>query len=152
RTQLHTKYMKYHAKRLMAALAMAGGVMTAGSSWAQSITLSDFHNFNLSATYANWDADGSQLINGGTGYTPTINSGPNNYEIIAQGYGSSAYNFPTPINALGTYQFQLTFTINQPMQHGDGSGLWFGPNVDISDGTHMVHLLAANAGGGFLSY
>ena len=38
------------------------------------------------------------------------------------------------------------------MQHGDGSGLWFGPNVDISDGTHMVHLTADNAGGGFLSY
>ena len=74
------------------------------------------------------------------------------YEIQAQQYGSGAYDFSTPINASGADQFQLTFTINQTMQHGDGSGLWFGPNVDISDGTHMVHLSAANAGGGYLDY
>lgn len=135
-----------------AALAVASVLMIAGSAQAQTYTLSDFHNFNLSATYANWDVDGSQPINGGSGFTPVITSGPVSYEIQAEGYGSGAYNFSTPLNASGANQFQLTFTINQTMQHGDGSGLWYGPNVDISDGTHMVHLTAANAGGGYLSY
>jgi hypothetical protein len=133
-------------------MAVASGLVIANSARAQTWVLSDFHNFHLSATYANWDADGSQIINGGTGFTPVITSGPTSYEVRAQGYGSGAYDFATPINASGATEFQFTFTINTPMQHADGSGLWFGPNLDISDGTHMVHLTAANAGGGFLSY
>ncbi|MEY2430012.1 MAG: hypothetical protein QOJ40_2897 [Verrucomicrobiota bacterium] len=141
-----------HTKWFRTALAAASGLIIAGSAQAQTWTLSDFHNFNLSATYANWDADGSQTINGGSGFTPVITSGPVSYEIQAQAYGSGAYNFSTPLNASGANQFQLTFTINQTMHHADGSGLWYGPNVDISDGTHMVHLSAANAGGGYLDY
>jgi hypothetical protein len=81
-----------------------------------------------------------------------LTSGALGFEVVAQGYGSGAHNFATPINASGATGFQLTFTINTPMVHGDGSGLWFGPNVDISDGTHMVHLTAANAGAGYLDY
>jgi hypothetical protein len=144
--------MKQHTKRFAAALALASGLATASSIQAQSWTLSDFQSFSLSATYANWDSDGSQLINGGSGFAPILTSGALGFEVVAQGYGSGAYNFATPINASGATGFQFTFTINTPMVHGDGSGLWFGPNVDISDGTHMVHLLADNAGGGYLSY
>src|SRR5437868_13809677 len=136
--------MKEHLKWFASAFAAAITTAVTPSAYAQTYTLSDFHNFNLSATYANWDADGSQVINGGTGFTPTITSGPTSYEVVAEGYGSGAYNFSTPLNAAGANQWQLTMTINQTMQHGDGSGLWFGPNVDISDGTHMVHLTAAN--------
>lgn len=137
-------------------LALAGGLLAFGPSSAQaqftSTTLSDFNNFNLSVTYANWDVDGSDPLNGGTGFTPIITSGTTGYEIQAQGYGSGAFNFATPISAPGATMFQLTFTINNTMQHTDGTGLWFGPNVDITDGTHQVHLLADNAGGGYLSY
>src|SRR5436309_2334920 len=145
------RLMKQSAKWFATALAVASGMAVATSARAQIWTLSDFHNFNLSVTYANWDAEGSQIINGGSGFTPVITSGPTSYEVVAQGYGSGAYNFATPLNASGAAEWQLTFTINQTMQHGDGSGLWFGPNVDISDGSHMVHLTAVNAGGGFLS-
>src|SRR6266478_183214 len=144
--------MKQSAKWFATALAVATALAIVNSAQAQIWTLSDFHNFNLSATYANWDADGSQVINGGSGFTPVITSGPLSYEIQAQAYGSGAYDFATPINASGANQFQFTFTINQTMQHGDGSGLWYGPNLDISDGTHMVHLTAANAGAGYLDY
>jgi len=134
-------------------VALASGLLATNLLQAQIVTtLSDFHNFNLSATYANWDVAGSDTFNGGSGFTPVITSGPINYEVVAEGYGSGAYDFATPLSAPGATQFQLSFTINQTMQHGDGSGLWFGPNVDISDGTHMVHLTADNAGGGFLSY
>src|SRR5262245_29106726 len=143
--------MKQPARFLAIALAAAGGLAAANSLHAQ-IVLSDFHNFNLSVTYANWDPDGSQIINGGTGFTPMITSGPTDYRIVAQGYGSGAYNFATPIDATGATGWELTFTINHTMVHPDTTGLWFGPNVDISDGTHMVHLLAQNAGGGYLSY
>jgi len=144
--------MKQHLTRFASALAVSISMMLAIAAQAQTYTLSDFHNFHLSATYANWDADGSQIINGGTGFTPIITSGPTSYEVVAQGYGSGAYDFATPLNASGANQWELTFTINHTMQHPDNSGFWFGPNVDISDGTHMVHLTAANAGGGFLSY
>src|SRR5207249_2183915 len=132
------RLMEQTAKWVATALGIASGLAIATSAQAQTWTLSDFHNFNLSATYANWDADGSQVINGGSGFTPVITSGPTSWEVVAQGYGSGAYNFATPLDASGAAEFQLTFTINTTMQHGDGSGLWFGPNVDISDGTHMV--------------
>jgi hypothetical protein len=144
--------MKKLTKWFAAALAVASGLAIASSLQAQTWVLSDFHNFNLSVTYANWNEDGSQIINGGTGFTPVITSGPTSYEIVAQGYGSGAYDFATPIDASGATEFLLTFTLNTPMQHPDLSGLWLGPNLDISDGTHMVHLSAANAGGGYLNY
>src|SRR5262245_3646258 len=143
--------MKLTAKFLAIALA-SGGLVTTTSLSAQTVVLSDFHNFNLSVTYANWDPDGSQIINGGTGFTPVITSGPTDYRIVAQGYGSGAYNFAVPLNASGATGWELTFTINHTMVHPDMTGLWFGPNVDISDGTHMVHLTALNAGANFLSY
>jgi PEP-CTERM motif len=144
--------MKQHAIWYVAALAVAGGLASAGSLRGQTWTLSDFQSFSLSATYANWDVDGSQIINGGTGYTPSLTAVPTGFEVVAQGYGSGAYDFATPVDATGATMFQLTFTLNTPMQHGDGSGLWFGPNLTISDGTHQVALLADNAGGGFRSY
>lgn len=135
-------------------LALMGGLLVAGSASAQYTTnvLTDFHNFNLSATYANWNVDGSDVLNGGSGFTPIITSGPTSYRVQAQGYGSGAYDFTTPLNLPGATKFLFTFTINHTMIHGDSSGLWFGPNLDISDGTHMVHLTADNAGAGYLNY
>jgi hypothetical protein len=146
--------MKRNKKWLFSLVAGAALLLLspAGTSAQGTVILSDFHNFNLSATYANWDAAGSDPFNGGSGFTPVITSGPTSYEIKAQGYGSGAYNFATPISAPGATRWSLTFTINNPMQHGDGSGLWFGPNADISDSTHQVALTSDNAGGGFRSY
>lgn len=145
--------MKQHKKWLGAALTLAVSLAMTGSLKAETTwVLSDFQNFSLSATYANWDVDGSQIINGGTGYTPSLTSTAAGFEVVAQGYGSGAYDFATPIDASGAVRFLFTFTINTPMQHGDGTGLWLGPNLDISDGTHMVHLMADNAGGGYLNY
>jgi hypothetical protein len=137
---------------------VASGFVIASSAPAQTVmaTLSDFQNFSPSVTYANWNDTGGPdsgylVFNGGTGYEPTIIlSGP--FEVIGQGYGSVAHDFATPIDATGATEFQITFTINNTMAHGDGSGLWFGPNLDISDGTHMVHLTAVNAGAGYLNY
>src|ERR1700693_1065482 len=79
------RLMKQSAKWFAIALAVASGLAVATSAQAQTWTLSDFHNFNLSVTYANWDADGSQTINGGSGFTPVITSGPTSYEVVAQG-------------------------------------------------------------------
>ena len=144
--------MKQHSKWFRIPLAVANGLLLAGSAQAQftSTTLSDFHNFHLSATYGNWDAIGSQVFNGGEGYTPTLTSGATSFEVNALGYGSGAYNFATPISAPGATEWQLTFTISAPTA-AQGS-FWMNPGVDMSDGTHQVHLLAANAAGGYLSY
>jgi len=135
-------------------LAFASSLLVAGAAQAQFTTnvLSDFHNFNLTATYANWNVDGADVLNGGSGFTPIITSGPTSYRVQAQGYGSGAYDFASPISLPGATKFLFTFTINHAMIHGDLTGLWFGPNLDISDGSHMVHLTADNAGAGFLSY
>jgi len=137
-------------KQFVSALATASGFLLASSVHAQVITLSDFHNFNLSATYANWDASGSQIISGGEGYTPTLTSGPTSFEVNALGYGSGAYNLASPINASGAYEWQLTFTISNPTA-AQGT-FWMNPGLDIADGTHLVHLTAANTAGGYLDY
>ena len=149
------RLMKQQTKWCAAALAVTSSLIIVSSVQAQTWTLSNFQNFNLSATYANWDADGSQIINGGTGYTPTITSGttPGSFEVNAQGYGSGAYNFATPIDASGANEFMFTFTINSP----SGGPFWMNPGVDIADGTHLVHLAAdpasfPGASGGYLNY
>jgi hypothetical protein len=147
--------MKQRVKWFAIALTALSGLCLSTSLQAQTWTLSNFQNFTLSATYANWDADGSQIINGGTGYTPTLTSGttPGSFEVNAQGYGSGAYNFASPLDASGANQFLFTFTINSPT----GGPFWMNMGVDISDGTHMVHLAAdpasfPGASGGFLNY
>ena len=141
--------MKQPTKRLAAALAVASGLVMSNAAKADT-TLSTFQNFNLSATYAQWDPNASQIIGGGNGYTPTLTSGATlgSFEVNAQGYGSGAYNFASPINASGANEFVFTFTINTP----SSGTFWMNPGVDIADGTHLVHLTAANTEGGFLDY
>ena len=131
-------------------LGVLCALAAASSAMAQPLVLSDFHNFNLSATYANWDADGSQPINGGEGYTPTLTSGPTSFTVNAKGYGSGAYNFATPQSMPGATSWELTFTISAPTA-AQGT-FWMNPGLDIADGTHLVHLTAANTAGGFLCY
>src|ERR1700722_6279601 len=144
--------MKKPTNWLMTALAGASGLIIAQPAQAQytTTTLSDFHNFNLSATYGNWDQTQSQTFYGGEGYSPTLTSGPTSFEVNALGYGSGAYNFATPISAPGATQWQLTFTINNPTA-AQGS-FWMNPGVDMSDGTHQGHLTGANTAGGYLDY
>jgi len=143
------KLMKQPKSWLKQTLALAGGVLVASLAQAQYTTnvLTDFHNFNLSATYANWNVDGSDVLNGGTGFTPVITSGPTSYRVQAQGYGSGAFDFASPVSLPGATLFLFSFTINAP-----GTANWMNPGLDISDGTHMVHLTASNADGGFLNY
>lgn len=138
--------MKKHAPWFASALALTITLSMASSAQAQTTVLSDFQSFNLSATYANWDSAGSQVINGGTGYTPTLTSGstPGSFEVTAEGYGSGAYDFASPVDASGANEFQLTFTINSLSGTGP---FWMNLGVDISDGTHQVHLIAANESG-----
>ncbi len=141
--------MKQPTIRLVAALAVASGLVMSNAAKADT-TLSTFQNFNLSATYGQWDPNASQIIGGGNGYTPTLTSGatPGSFEVNAQGYGSGAYNFASPINASGANEFIFTFTINTP----SSGSFWMNPGVDIADGTHLVHLTAANTEGAFLDY
>jgi len=131
--------MKQHTKSFATVLAVAGGLVIAGSAQAQYVTnvLSNFQNFHLSATYANWDQSGSQSINGGSGYTPTLTSGttPGSFEVNAEGYGSGAYTFATPVDDAGATEVQLTFTINSPLTPSTD---YMGPNFDLTDGTHQV--------------
>ncbi|HLX69706.1 MAG TPA: PEP-CTERM sorting domain-containing protein [Verrucomicrobiae bacterium] len=143
--------MKKHATWFASAVAATISLSAGNLAQAQTTVLSDFQNFNLNATYANWDQTGSQIISGGTGYTPTITSGstPGSFEVNAEGYGSGAYDFATPINASGANEFQFTFTINSLAGTGP---FWMNVGLDISDGTHQVHLMAANTAGGYLNY
>jgi len=142
--------MKKYTPWFASALALTISLSMVSSVDAQSYVLSNFQNFNLSATYGQWNPDNAQVINGGNGYAPTITSGltPGSFEVNAQGYGSGAYNFATPIDAAGANQFQLTFTVNAP----SGGPFWMNFGVDIADGTHLVHLMAANTAGGYLDY
>ena len=145
--------MKRNTKWFAGALALTGGLAMISSAQAQSYTttvLSDFHNFNLSATYGNWDESLSQLINGGSGYTPTLTSGATSFEVNALDYGSGAYDFATPINASGATEWQVTFTINAPTT-AQGS-FWMNVGIDMSDGTHLVHLSDNAPGGGWYGY
>ena len=134
--------MKQHTKSFAAALAVAGGLAIANSAQAQYTTnvLSNFQNFNLSATYANWDQSGSQIINGGSGYTPTLTSGatPGSFEVNAEAYGSGAYNFPTAISDPTATEAQLTFTLNPDMAITPGVNDYMGVIFDLSDATHQV--------------
>jgi PEP-CTERM motif len=144
--KMENKLMKQRIKCLMVAATAAGSLLVASSVQAQytTNTICDFHNFNLSVTYANWDSSGSQTINGGTGYTPTITSGSISYEINAEGYGSGAYNFPTAINMAGATEVQLTFTLNSSMSITPNVNDYMGPNFDLSDGTHQVQYQVYN--------
>ncbi|HWD91898.1 MAG TPA: PEP-CTERM sorting domain-containing protein [Verrucomicrobiae bacterium] len=143
--------MKKHPQWFASILAVAGSLSLMSSAQAQTNLLSNFQNFNLSATYGQWNPDGSQVIGGGNGYSPTIVSGstPGSFQVTAEGYGSGAYNFASPINASGANQFELTFTINSLSGPGP---FWMNPGVDIADGTHLVHLTGQNTAGGFLDY
>ena len=145
--------MKINAQWFAGILALTGSLSLIGSAHAQTTVLSTFQNFNLSATYAQWDPDASQVIGGGNGYSPTIISGstPGSFQVTAQGYGSGAYNLASPINASGANQFELTFTINSLANSGAGP-FWMNMGVDIADGTHLVHLTAANTAGAYLDY
>ena len=126
--------MRQNNRWFITALAAASALLAANTVQAQgTITVSDFHNFNLSALYANWDP-----VNW-TFSAPVITSGPLNYRVVAQGYGSGAYNLPTAINAPGATQVQLNFTINSTTPT-----TWMGPNFDLSDGTHQVQYLSYN--------
>lgn len=141
--------MKQPKTWIKATLAVAGSLMVAGVAQAQFATnvISDFHNFNLSVTYANWNVAGSDILNGGSGFTPVITSGPTSYRVQAQGYGSGAFNLSTPASAPGATQFLFTFTINSP-----SGTYWMNPGLSFSDGTHQVFVTAANAEGGFRNY
>lgn len=143
--------MKKHPHWFARILALTGSLSMIASVHAQTNILSNFQNFNLSATYAQWDADASQTINGGNGYSPTIVSGstPGSFQVTAEGYGSGAYNFASPINASGANQFELTFTLSGLSGTGP---FWMNMGVDIADGTHLVHLTGQNTAGGFLDY
>jgi hypothetical protein len=149
--------MKQHQKWFVAALTVVGGLIMAASASAQpwqtpapagpyiTTVISDFANFNLGTTYAQWDAAGSQPINGGNGIAPVITSGstPGSYEVLANGYGSgSTYPNPVSIDAPGAQYAQLTFTVNDA---------GFGPNNQTQLGNLNPQFdLASNAG--FVSF
>src|SRR5689334_12629241 len=81
--KLRKKSLMKHTNWWVAALALAGGLALADSARAQGTTVvSDFHNFNLSVTYANWDPNAWSFS------APVITSGPLSYRVVAQGYGS----------------------------------------------------------------
>jgi hypothetical protein len=140
--------MKLQRKWFTTALAVASSLGIANSVRALPYVLSDFQNFNLTATYANWDAAGWEAINGGAGImAPVITSGatPGSYQINAGGYGSGAYDLPGPLNAAGATEFEFTFTLNTVTPP-----VWMNPQLTISDGTHQVNL--HYYGGPWLNY
>ena len=123
--------MKQHTKWFAGAFAAASVLLMAGATQAQ-VVLSDFDNFNLTVTYANWNPDGSQPINGGSGYTPTLTSGPTSYSVNAQGYGSGGYSIPLGSQQLlstDIAQATLSLTLNN-ISHTDA---WMGIKFLLSD-------------------
>jgi hypothetical protein len=147
------KIMKQNQKWFATALAVASGLVIAGSAQAQYIEtpLATFDNtFALSATYANWNDPGYLVFNGGSGYEPTLTYGASGFEVNALGYGSGAYNEPTAINASGAIGWQVTFTITAPT--ATQGSFWMNVGIDMSDGTHLVHLSDNAPGGGWYGY
>ena len=127
--------MKQHQKWFATAVAVAGGLVIAGSAPAQTYTFSNFQNFNLGITYANWNDPGWETFYGGAGnQAPVITSGttPGSFEVIAWGEGSGHYDIPLANQQLldtGVAQVTLTLTLNSP----DVSTAWLGVKFLLDD-------------------
>lgn len=122
--------MKQHTKRFATVLAVAGSLALASSGTAQLI--SDFGNITLDPTYGNWNLAGSDELNGGSGYTPTLTSGPSSFTVNAKGYGSGHYDIPLANQILlGTSanQVTLSLTLNSPSV----STAWLGIKFLLND-------------------
>ena len=127
--------MKQHQKWLATALAVASGLVIASSAQAQTYTLSNFQNFNLGITYANWNDPGWETFYGGAGnMAPVITSGttPGSYSVNAWGTGSGNYTIPVGDQQLldtSVGQATLTLTLNSP----DVSTAWLGVKFLLDD-------------------
>jgi hypothetical protein len=132
--------MKQHMKWFATALALAGGTIISS---AQGI--SDFQGFGpLNPTYGNWDSQGYQIINGGSGYAPTFTQTATGYEVNAMGYGSGFYDLTLAgrnvvqanmsANAAvldltlnnGAYQSNVWLGVKFILNDGLGHSIWYG--------------------------
>ena len=131
--------MKQNAHYTAGALALAGGLLLAGSAQAQSVTgtpyLSNIDpstlNTSPNATYASWNAASSS--------TPvTFNSLSTGLEVSAATYGSLYYVVPNAnvqtLNPLDT-EATLTFTVNSPSV---ANIYWIGTPFILGDNTGAV--------------
>jgi hypothetical protein len=119
--------MKQNQKWFATALAVAGGLVIAGSARAQTQVLCDFHHFTLSTTYGNWSTDPSFWPNP---WPPIFYDNP--FEVIAWGEGSGHYDIPLANQQLldtGVAQVTLTLTLNSP----DVSTAWLGVKFVLDD-------------------
>jgi len=124
--------MKQQTRSSVTALAVLAGLAMASSVHAQTAVLSDFDNFSFTITYANWNADGSQIINGGSGYTPTLTSGPTAFTVNARGFGSGHYSIPLADQQLLDVvpsQVNLSLTLNNI----NSTDSWLGVKFLLSD-------------------
>jgi hypothetical protein len=123
--------MKQHAKWITTVLAVAGCLAIANPMQAQTQLISDFSGITLNPTYGNWNLDGSEVINGGTGYAPTLTSVPS-FRVNAKGYGSGHYEIPVGNQQLlntGISQVTLSLTLNSPSV----STAWLGVKFLLND-------------------
>jgi PEP-CTERM motif len=140
--------MKQHTKWFMTALAMASGLMIAGSAKAQTQLISNLQ-ITPTVTYANWNDTGDPAtsgysgINGGNGYEPTLTSGPSGLDVNASGYGSLHYDIPSGNQIVmnsAAAEAILTLTVNNIAN--PSANVWIG----------VPFLLDDNQGGSDVSY
>jgi hypothetical protein len=120
------KMMKQHQKWFATALAVAGGLVIAGSAQAQTQVLCDFQNFTLTTAYGSWETSPFPI----PPWPSIINDGP--FEVIAWGAGGGYYDIPLGDQQLfnaSVGQVTLTLTLNSP----DVSTAWLGVKFLLDD-------------------
>jgi len=119
--------MKQQTKQLVTAIAVAGGLVIAGSAVAQDYatgtpTLSNIPT-TMTALYAGWASSPPT----------TISSSPAGLEVYSYGYGSGYYANPTPVPILNVNDAQATLTLTVNNVANAQNNVWIGIPFAIGD-------------------
>jgi hypothetical protein len=120
------KSMKQQSKRLVAAIAMAGGLLIASSTLAQDYvtgtpTLSNVPT-TMTALYPGWNA------------VPTvISSSAAGLEVYSYAYGSGYYANPTPVPILNVNDAEAVLTLTVNNVDNAQNNVWIGIPFAIGD-------------------
>jgi len=124
--------MKQQTKWLATAIAVAGGLLIAGSALAQDYatgtpTLSNIPT-TMTALYPNWSLSPPT----------TISSIPAGFEVFSSGYGSGYYANPTPVPILNVNDAQAVLTLTVNNVADAQNNVWIGIPFAIGENSGNV--------------
>jgi len=124
--------MKQQTKWLATAIAVAGGLLIAGSALAQDYatgtpTLSNIPT-TMTALYPNWSLSPPT----------TISSIPAGFEVFSSGYGSGYYANPTPVPILNVNDAQAVLTLTVNNVPDAQNNVWIGIPFAIGENSGNV--------------